>query len=436
VTDAGVAEPIPRRRAVVIVRNPLHPYSRALRFARTLANEGYAVEIAATAGDGLPAQESSGPIEIRRYPYAPSFQPNAGTGARGRAPRRGGMRGFVKSVRNGARRAVRRLSLSLSWPSRAVRDWWNELDRGLAPADIYHCCGIYAMTAALRARRRADPSHPPVVIYDAIDDFYSTEAGWPIVAPIRRLRALAEARAARSCDAIVTVNEGLASELNRRWRPRRPVVVVPNYPDVPTESGVRPDLIRALLGLSAHVPICLYQGRLDPLRRLDVTAEAVLLVPGAVFVAMGFGQYWDRSRERDRDPRFAGRHFTIPAVHPDELVDWTASADVAMVTFPGSTLNARLATPSKLWESLMAGTPIVVGPDHPLMVKLVQDFDAGRVATSFTPEGLAEAIRAVLSVSGEERVAWRARIRDRARKTYSWEVAAKPYLDLVHALAR
>ena len=54
-------------RAVVLVGNPAAPYSRGLRIARALAGAGYRVEIAATAGNGLPEREQDGPIAIRRY---------------------------------------------------------------------------------------------------------------------------------------------------------------------------------------------------------------------------------------------------------------------------------------------------------------------------------------------------------------------------------
>ena len=46
------------RRAVVLVGGPAAPYSRSIRVARALAAEGYAVEIAAIAADGVPDRES------------------------------------------------------------------------------------------------------------------------------------------------------------------------------------------------------------------------------------------------------------------------------------------------------------------------------------------------------------------------------------------
>src|SRR5664279_481779 len=77
--DSGIVQPAAggsggeprRRRAIVLVRNPANPYSRALRIARTLASEGFEVQIAATAAPGVPEREMDGDIEIRRYPFEP-----------------------------------------------------------------------------------------------------------------------------------------------------------------------------------------------------------------------------------------------------------------------------------------------------------------------------------------------------------------------------
>ena len=128
-------------------------------------------------------------------------------------------------------------------------------------------------------------------------------------------------------------------------------------------------------------------------------AEAILLVPDAVLVVLGFGRGWDASVARDADPRFAGRHFTLPAVHPDELVSWIASADVAMVTLPPLSYNQRYTTPNKFLEALAAGTPIVLGPDLPTMAGILEREDAGRIAASMAPEAIAAAIRSILDAA-------------------------------------
>ena len=144
-------------------------------------------------------------------------------------------------------------------------------------------------------------------------------------------------------------------------------------------------------------------------------AEAVLLVPDTVLVILGFGCGWNVAVARDSDPRFAGRHFTLPAVHPDELPFWVASADVALVVLPPVSFNQRYTTPNKFLEALAAGTPMVLGPDLPTMAGILEREDAGRIAASMEPEAIADAIRSILELPIDERRSWRARLASAAR---------------------
>ena len=149
---------------------------------------------------------------------------------------------------------------------------------------------------------------------------------------------------------------------------------------------------------------------------------------------IGFGRWPARSAARDADPRFAGRHFTLPARHPDELPQWTASADVSVVPLPPVSFNQRHATPNKFWEAIAAGTPVVVGPGLPVMDALVVRDDLGAVATSMAPADLAAAIRSVIDRPAADRARWRERIRATARERYDWTAAAATYADLVRRL--
>ena len=96
-------------------------------------------------------------------------------------------------------------------------------------------------------------------------------------------------------------------------------------------------------------------------------------------MALGFGPWFEKLRARDTDPRFVGRHVTLPAVHPDEVRDWAAGADAMIVAVPGDSLNQRLSTPNKFWEGLTAGVPLVVGRDLAVMRRIVEEHDLGAV---------------------------------------------------------
>ncbi|MBA2720601.1 MAG: glycosyltransferase [Chloroflexi bacterium] len=435
-TDAPDAPVTARRRAVVLVGNPAAPYSRALRIARTLQDIGFDVEIAAVASADVPDHEADGSVTIRRYrPSGPFAFLAAGRGAASSAPSSGPWRSRPAPLRiaRSVAAALRRWAL---WPH-TVRGWWATLDRDLAPADLYHACGSLTVAAAIAARgrdRRAGRTSR--VLYDAIDDVVDGNNLLGVPAPVKAVMRRRETRWARSADARITVNEALAARLATRWRTERPLVV-PNWPDVrgpATLSGGAPDLIRAALGVPPTTRIVVFQGRLGPNLGLDAAAQAILEVPDAVLCLIGFGRGFAASRARDDDPRFAGRHRTLPAVHPDEIVAWAASADVALVPLPPVSANQRASTPNKFWEALAAGTPIVLGPDLPEMARILLADELGVVARSLRPGDLAAAIRTVLDVRPEVAVERRTRIAAMARDRYSWPRAARDYRSLIARL--
>ena len=411
-----------RRRAVVLVGGPAAPYSRGLRIARALERSDFDVEIAAIAAEGVPDVEHDGAVRIRRYrptgPHAPSG-PGRSAETNALMP--------VRVVRN----QLRRLRRWILWPY-PVRGWWAALAEDLAPADLYHACGSLALAPALAARERdRRVGRSSDVIYDAIDDvgFGNNVLRFPRI--VRAMIRRRERSWARAADGRVTVNEALAERLAASWRTPLPTIV-PNWPEAHPRrnaDGIGP--IRAALDLPLDRRIVLFQGRLGPNRGLDEAAEAILQVPNAALVLLGFGSGYAASAARDANPRFVGRHFTLPAVHPDELLDWTVDADVALVTLPPVSANQRASTPNKFWEAIAVGTPIVLGPDLPVMAELVRTFDLGDISESGTPESVARSIRRVLDVSPETAIARRRRIAAVAAAQFSWPRAAERYLALV-----
>jgi glycosyltransferase involved in cell wall biosynthesis len=419
------------RRAVILVGNPANPYSRAIRVARALEAEGFAVEIAATHDDAVPDAGRDGTIDVRRYPPSGRFAARAAR-YRGRppVPPSGGTR-ITRVLR--ARRE--RLIEWAFWPQ-TVRGWWATLERDLAPAHLYHACGVLALPPALAARRRDQRAgRTSRVVYDVIDITLESNQVLRFPPLVRRLLGRRERRWARAADAHVAVNEPFAARAVARWGLARPPLVVANYPEpwVPP-AGPAPDRVRGALGLPPTTRVCLFWGRIGPNLGLDEAARAVLDVDDAVLVVLGFGRGWAASVDRDHDPGFAGRHFTLPAVHPDELLSWIASADVALVTLPPVSYNQRFTTPNKFLEAIAAGVPIVLGPDLPTMADQLVRHDLGRIAASMDPADIATAIRGILDLPAGVRADWRARLAALGRERYSWPVAAEPYRRLVARL--
>lgn len=424
--------PRPARRAVVLVANAAAPYSRGLRVARSLEGAGFEVEIAALAEAArpeLPGSERDGRsgVVIRRYrPRGPFARYAVGAATTGRRRPSGPSAAL--------RRLVDVVLKALAWPLN-VRGWWAALRAELPPADLYHACGILAIGAALdlgAAARRA--GREGRVVYDVIDVILESNNVAGLPRPLVAAYAARERGWVRRADAVVTVNEPLAEHLAATWPVRtRPTVLANCQPrwDPPAR---RPDLIRAAAGLPPERRVVLWLGRLGRERGLEEAAEAVLGLEDAALVMLGFGPWAERLRERDRDPRYAGRHVTLPPVHPDDVPAWTASADATIIAVPAGSLNQRLSTPNKFWESLAAGTPIVLGRDLEVMRSILEAERIGAVADPGDVADLRRALREVLEAPPDEIEARRARALAAARERYNWETAVVPYLALAARL--
>jgi glycosyltransferase involved in cell wall biosynthesis len=427
-----VTEAAPRRRrAVLLVANPADPYSRGLRVARSLAAAGWDVEIAATTGDNAPLEERDGEIQIRRYRPTGRWAADAtemtgagGVGGRRRRRRFGRVGGWVQ-------RAVK----AAAWPVH-VRAWWATLRRDLPPADLYHAFGILTIPVALdlakAARRQGCEGR---VVYDVIDVILESNNYDKAPAPLLAWYRWRERRWVRRSDAIVTVNQPIADHLTAIWRLRTPPTVLLNCQPRWTPPDPRPDHIRAATGIPPERKVVLFLGRLGRERGLEEAAEAVLRLDDAALVMLGFGPWADRLRQQDATPPYQGHHYTLPPVHPDDVPAWTSSADVSIVAVPANSLNQRLSTPNKFWESLTAGTPVVVGRDLEVMRAIVEADRLGAIGDPADPGDLARALREILEQGPERLAGMRDRCLTVTRTTYNWETAVQPYLELVAAIA-
>lgn len=417
-----------RPRAVCLVANTAAPYSRALRVARSLTEAGWDVEIAAVAGRGLPAEDRDGEVVTRRYSPSGPLRRWVGQPPPPVPP--------TKLLRILALNLDKALKVAL-WPLH-VRAWWRTLRRELPPADLYHAFGILTLPVALdlargarRLRRRG------LVVYDVIDAILDSNNYARVPAPILARYRRAEARWVRRADAVVTVNEPLADHCHAVWPFRERPTTLLNCQPRWTPPAVRPDLIREVTGLPAQRRIALFIGKLGRQRGLEAAAEGVLRSRDTALVMIGetVNPEWAAALDaKSREPQFSGRHVVLPPVHPDEVRSWAASADVSIIAVPANSLNQRLSTPNKFWESLAAGTPVVIGRDLEVMRAIVERDGLGAVADPMDPDDIGRALAAVLDQSPEGYAAMRARCLAVTRDHYNWESAVQPYLALVASL--
>ncbi len=115
----------------------------------------------------------------------------------------------------------------------------------------------------------------------------------------------------------------------------------------------------------------------------------------------------------------------------DEPGQLLAGADATVFTSPDSTLNLRLSTPNKLWESLAGGAPVVYGVGLAEVGAVLAPEGLGIAVAPDDPVAIAAALRTLLDAPPAERAARRARARTLAAERYAWDIRMPEYLALV-----
>jgi glycosyltransferase involved in cell wall biosynthesis len=413
--------------------------ARTARMARSALAAGFEVVVYARLQDGLPAVEEREGYRILRAPWSwwmavPGLRrllrgrqarrrrgrnpSDARPPATGVAPVPGRAAPRRRTLKTTVLRATGPLGATLRvllmFPIKPL-GWSYGLRDIVEPADIWH--GMWA--GSLPALAHCSRTLGGRAIYDSRDVYLESRLFATAGRPVRAVLALVERRWARRADRVLTVNQAYADLIAGLLGVPRPRVVM-NCPErwLPPEPA--PDRIREALGLPAATAIVLYQGQLLSERGIEQAMEAILEVPRAVLVLLGFGPLEGEFRTRARSPRYAGRVFLLPPVAPDELLAWTASADVSVMPILPTSLNHRHTTPQKLFESLAAGVPVVAS-DLPGMAEVVRATGAGLLCDPLAPSSIAAAIRRIVEAPPVERQALRARVLAAAHETYNWE---------------
>jgi glycosyltransferase involved in cell wall biosynthesis/SAM-dependent methyltransferase len=405
---------------VLLLNNPFLADSRSWKLATSLSAAGCRVTVVARTAPGSPQRESPEGFEVLRldqptlFPWLPSPRLPSGE-----APAGGGLRSRAADTLGRAVQAVRYLLLARHWADRIA---------GVVPAaDIWQAEGLVTLPVALRLRAKLGGR----VVYDSRDVHVESARFARLPGPWRRLLARTERRWARAADAVVTVSEPYAGLL-RQMLGVEPVIVMngplPWAPPDPPERR-----FHVGLGLPPDTRVVLHLGAIQPHRGIEELIAAMASVRRAALVVVGDGPRKAACEALAAGQLHADRIHFLPAAPPHDLLPLNASADVHAIPVKPSTVNHRYNTPTKLFDAMGAGTPVVAS-DLPGMAPIVRDVGFGVLCDPSSPDDIARAIREVLDAPPARLAAMRGAARAAATGAYAWQLQVERLLDLYATL--
>ncbi|MFL5627096.1 MAG: glycosyltransferase, partial [Ktedonobacteraceae bacterium] len=261
-------------------------------------------------------------------------------------------------------------------------------------ADIYHAHDLMALPACyIVAKLRRKP-----LIFETYELHFpvpeTSIAFWrPLGGLLMRLLGVLLPR----CQGVIAASPLYAQEFRKLYHLSE-VITIRNIP--PYKAVEKNDRLRQYLGFSPETRIALYQGSIQHVRGLDrLVRAAAFLEPDIVIILMGksYGTIQTELEALIVGEGVADRVKIIPPVPYEELLAWTASADIGLTIFPPeNSLSISMSQPNKLFEYLMAGLP-VLSSQLRAVEEIIRAYDVGEIVTLVEPEAIGAAINAMMA---------------------------------------
>ena len=285
--------------------------------------------------------------------------------------------------------------------------------------DVIHCHDISPMLIAWLASR--------IKYCKLIYDSHELEYDRNISKILRLLNRWYERLFINSVDQII-VSDGAyrAKVMKEKNCCKLPMTYVMNCPpkvEVPANERKR---LREILNIKADRKLMLYIGNVYYGRGFKAMIEALSFLDNVDLVVMGKPGIdigvdlikWQSQFGVD------GRVQYIGPFHYSEDILLASGADVGISLIENTCQSYYLSTPTKLFDSIAAGIPIIVS-DFPAMKQIVMDNDKGVIGAVVDPlnaQQIAGAIKKILNLDNSEREDIRAREFSLHQHEYNWFV--------------
>lgn len=210
---------------------------------------------------------------------------------------------------------------------------------------------------------------------------------------IQKIFTFIEKRLIRHVDLVLTTGE-MDSDFLFNFYGIKNTLVIRNIPKLKT-PGKKINL-HEKLSISPGTKILLYQGVLIDGRGIELVIENLSRIENSVFVLLGDGDRKTKWQKFAEECNVSDRVFFLGTIPQEELINYTAAADLGICLIENISISYYHALPNKLFEYIMAGLP-VVSSALPQMKQIVDEYKVGECIDIETNKNIAELINSLLN---------------------------------------
>ena len=230
----------------------------------------------------------------------------------------------------------------------------------------------------------------------------------------------------KRCNLVITVSNGIANELVKRYKINKPIVIKNLDEEKPLPSFENRMRIRDKLNIPHNCILIVYQGSLHKNRGIPELVKAMDTLPQHIHLLL-MGKFISKKEliEVKSNPRI---HF--PGMIPQkDLFNYTACADIGIAPIRiNMILSYRLAFPNKFSQYMNAGLALALY-SIPESRIIIEKYDCGIVFEPGSSENIVNAINNIIS-SGKLEY-YKKESRKGFLKEYNWEIEKHKLLQII-----
>ena len=272
--------------------------------------------------------------------------------------------------------------------------------------DIWHCNDFEIFFMGVLAKM----TRPKLkLVYDS-HEYQSERYGKQGIE--KRFIATMEKWFIHKASAFITVSRGIAEEYTRRFGVQNPIIVYnsPHY-----EPLEKKNILRAKLNIPNDAILFLYQGGFAVSRGMELLLETFKQLNDSKLhlVMMGAGQFQPLIEQTAGESEVVHFH---PFVPYHDLIAYTASVDVGIISTQNLCLNNWFCMPNKLFEYIQAEIP-VLSNNLSDCKRVVREWEIGDIIEEYNAEELEKAIR---KMAAEDLSKYQPGLK-KAKEHFQWE---------------